>query len=485
MRIVQVASEFLPLASVGNLGEAVHGLSRALAAKGHKIHVFLPGYRHAREHALARAAEKTLELSIEMGDSFERGEIWRFPAGDNITVHLVCRDEYFDRGGVYANASGRVYDDNPARFIFFSKAVAEALLLLNLNADICHCHDWPSALAPLFLRYYEVRRGSSAAAKTVFTVHNAAFQGLFPGRVFGLMNLPSEVFTPDGLEFYGQVNFLKAGLICGDYLTTVSPGHREETLRPEGGRGLEGLLAARAASYTGILHGLDTVEWNPATDKVLPEVFDATQTAGKTACRRALLEKLGVSPDFSGPVFFGRLPFEDEAGQALVPVLRDYPEGNWLLVLGGNVLDANMGEAWEQLLHARPACVVRFPRWSEDLLHLCMAGADFLLITRASQPCGFAQMIAQRFGTLPVAPRVGGLPDTVVDWRRDPVKGTGVLYPHAPQDFSEAWQAALALFAEPRVLAKLRGNAFRQRFEWADTAAAYEGIYDRLLYEGV
>src|SRR5476651_278188 len=280
MKIVHAASEIFPYIKTGGLADAVGALADALANDGHAVSVFLPGYRAAVEHPLARAAERRLSLRVEMGDVFMSGEVRSFSPRENLTVYFICREEFFDRRHAYGTPE-RDYEDNHHRFIFFCKGVVETLRLLELGADIVHAHDWQCGLLPLLLRHAEQRHGVTLATKTVFTVHNIAFQGIFPLRSFYRTNLPAELMGIDGLEFYGQMNMMKGGLLFADRLTTVSPRYAREIQTPEFGCGLDGVVLTRAGDIVGLLNGIDAAVWNPARDGHLPANYTAGHLAGK------------------------------------------------------------------------------------------------------------------------------------------------------------------------------------------------------------
>ncbi len=238
-------------------------LTAALADKGHEVSVFVPGYRRLLEHPDAAKAERKLQLKLEMGDQLMSGDVRVFSPRPRLSIYLICREEFFDRGHPYGNGE-RDYEDNADRFIFFCKGVVESMRLLDLQADIAHGHDWQAALFPLFLREAERRHARTLAVKTIFTIHNIAYQGVFPASTFARTNLPEELNGVDGLEYYGQINFLKGGLLFADRVTTVSPRYAQEIQTAEFGCGLEGVVQTRADDIVGLLNGVDPAVWNPA-----------------------------------------------------------------------------------------------------------------------------------------------------------------------------------------------------------------------------
>src|ERR1043166_9725539 len=269
MKIVHAASELFPYVKTGGLADAVGALCAALADNGHEVSVFLPGHRAALEHKDAAGAVRKLRLKVEMADDFYSGDVRVFSPRKNLKVHLICREEFFDRRALYGNGE-RDYEDNAERFIFFCKAVVETLRLGDLQADVVHCHDWQSALLPVLLRETERRHNVALALKTIFTIHNIAYQGVFPSKVFARTNLPDELFHMDGLEYYSQINLLKGGILFSDRVTTVSPRYAKEIQTAEFGCGLDGVIQTRAEDIVGLLNGVDSAVWNPAVDALIP-----------------------------------------------------------------------------------------------------------------------------------------------------------------------------------------------------------------------
>jgi starch synthase len=352
MKIVHAASELYPYMKTGGLADAVGALVTTFAGNGHQVSAFLPGYRDALSHPAAAGAERKFKLKIEMGDQFVSGDVVAFSPQKNLTIYLICRDEYFDRKRPYGNGE-RDYEDNAERFIFFCKAVVETMRLADLGADIVHGHDWQAALLPLLLREAERRFGVTLAMKTVFTIHNIAYQGLFPAGSFAKTNLPDEMFTMDGLEYYGQVNFLKGGILFADRLTTVSPRYAKEIQSPEFGCGLEGVVQTRVDDLSGILNGIDTAVWNPATDPLIPSRYSAADLSGKLGCRRELLRQSGLDPAYTGPVFGMICRLTEQKGIDLLLANADFFKTRdcRLIVLGAG--DKRMEQQLQKLAAGR------------------------------------------------------------------------------------------------------------------------------------
>ena len=477
MKIVQVASELFPYVKTGGLADAVSALSATLATRGHEVDVFLPGYRAAVDHPLAAGAQRTLGLRIEMGDVFMTGEVRSFSPATNLTVHLVCREEFFDRRSPYGTPE-RDYEDNHHRFIFFCKGVVEAMRFLELKADVVHGHDWQCGLLPLLLRHAEQRYGITLAMKTVFTIHNIAFQGVFPMRSFYRTNLPDELMGIDGVEFYGQMNMMKGGILFADHVTTVSPRYAREIQTSEFGCGLDGVVASRSFDVVGLLNGIDTEVWNPATDTLIPSNYSADNLAGKAMCRADLLKRSGLDPKFSGPVFGMVCRLTEQKGIDLVLANAEFFKTNnaCLIVLGTG--DKKLEAGLREMVAASPGRVAMATRLDEGMSHLIEAGSDFFLMPSRFEPCGLNQMYSQIYGTIPLVTRVGGLADTVADIDQNSEAGNGITFPVSAEGVAVGLARALKLFADKPAFQAARVRGMRKDFCWDKTAHAYEDIYE-------
>jgi starch synthase len=480
LKIVHAASEVYPYMKTGGLADAVGALAGTFADNGHEVSVFLPGYRGALAHPGAAGAERTLRLKVEMGDQYLSGDVLTFSPRRNLKVYFICRDEFFDRGNPYGNGE-RDYEDNADRFTFFCKGVVETMRLADLGADIVHAHDWQAALVPLLIRDAERRFGVTLAMKTIFTIHNIAFQGLFPASFFPRTNLPDELFGMDGLEYYGQVNLLKGGILFSDRITTVSPRYAREIQTPEFGCGLEGVIQTRAEDLSGLLNGVDTAVWNPSTDPMIPARYSAANLAGKRACRGALLTQCGFDPGFAGPIFAMICRLTEQKGVELVIANSDFfIEANCRLVVlgtGNRKLEGDL----RSLASEAPSKVFMCARVDEAMSHLIEAGSDFFLMPSLFEPCGLNQMYSQVYGTVPVVSRVGGLVDTVSDFGEDASGGTGILCEPNAEALEEGLGRALKLFSNRSRYAAVQQRAMARDFSWATAATAYEALYRNSL----
>ena len=471
MKILHIGTEMTPLARTGGLGDVLEALPAALAAHGHEVSVVLPCYRGLR----ARARDTGVKLTVPVGGTAVRAEVWECRAPNGVQVFLVRADGYFDRAGLYGEA-GRDYEDGAARFIFFAKAAVELARRIVPAPDILHVHDWQAALVPVLVRERRL------PFKTVLTIHNLAYQGSFGAGDFGLTNLPGEYFGARGVEFFGRLNLLKGGLLFADALTTVSERYAREILTPEQGSGLDAVMREQAGKLVGILNGADYAIWNPATDALLPERYSAAAPAGKRACREALLAACGLEPEPGGPVLaiVSRLA-EQKGIDLLLPLLdRLLADDVRLVILGEG------DPAYErELFIASKRHAGRFAYrqgMEETLAHLAYAGADAFLVPSHFEPCGLGAMYALKYGTLPIARATGGLYETIRDY--DPVNESGhgfLFYDFTPEALWDAMMRAKRHFADPACWRALMQRAMACDFSWAKAVPGYEGVYRRVL----
>ena len=481
MKIVHATGELYPYVKTGGLADAVGATVEALAGYGHQVAVFLPGYRAVLDSPELTDAERLFSFGVEMGPDLFQGEVRICRPRKNLTLYLVCRDEYFDRRFPYGRPD-RDYEDNAERFIFFSKAVVEALVRLGLKPDVVHCHDWQAALIPVLLRIEERRRAVAIAGKTLLTIHNLAFQGVFPRKTFALTNLPDELLQVDGLEFYGQVNLLKGGILFSDCLTTVSPTYAREILTPKFGCGLEGVLALRADDLVSVLNGIDTSIWNPEKDPHLPASYSASKPEGKRVCRRALLRASGFDESFEGPVFGLICRFTEQKGVHLIPETADFFQGDRarLVILGSGAPEYE--DIIRELVELRPEAVHASFLQDESLSHLIEAGSDFFLMPSIFEPCGLNQMYSQHYGTVPVVSRVGGLADTVVDLDDPSGLGTGIYFePDSAEALLAALERAQTLYRDSKRMRATMLRGMKTDFSWNTAVRRYESLYREIL----
>ena len=483
MRVLEVASEAVPFAKTGGLADVAGALPEALARLGCEVTLVLPAYREAVSRGLP-IEPVGLEFEVPLGTRRPLARILRCRLpGSAVTIFLVANDEFFDRQALYGGAED--YPDNAQRFIFFSRAAIELACRQAAPFDIIHCHDWQTGLVPAYQKTLYRASPAVAAARTVTTIHNMAYQGLFWHWDMLLTGLDWRYFNWQQMEFHQQLNLLKTGLVFGDALTTVSPTYAREIQQAPGGRGLEGLLAARSAALTGIVNGIDTATWNPATDPLIPRPFGPHDVAdGKYAARVALAARLGRAAPDARPLvaFVGRLA--EQKGVDLVVELFGRMAGTGrahFLALGTG--DPAAEEALRRVAAAFPGTVDVVIGFDEGLAHLVQAAADMVIVPSRFEPCGLTQLYAQRYGAIPIVRATGGLVDTVVDATPEAVRegrATGFVFgPCEAGALVHAVDRGLEAYADRDRWLDLVRQAMRQDWSWEASAREYLRVFER------
>ena len=484
MRVLQVAAEAAPLLKTGGLADVMGALPAALVQQGADARVLLPGFASVLDALVG--ARNVESLTAPWGGASSRLLTGRIDALGGIQAYVVQNDAMYRRvGGPYANAQAQPWPDNHRRFALLSFAAVR----LAAGADaawqpqLLHGHDWHAGLMPTYLRHdaQAVRDG----VRSVFTIHNRAYQGLFDAAWFAELGLPAAAWSIDGVEFHGKVSFMKAALQHADAVTTVSPRYAEEVLGEAQGAGLNGVLAARADGVHGILNGVDGAIWNPATDVHLAKPFSAEQPVGKAACKAALQLALGLDIDAKALLFGVVSRLTEQKGlhlvQALVPEML--ARGGQLVVLGSG--DASMEQAFAALAQAHPGRIAFRIGFDEPLAHRIYAGIDVVMVPSRFEPCGLTQLYGLAYGALPLVHRVGGLADTVVDVSLENLhdgSATGfVFHEFTPDAARHALRRAFALRDRPAWWRRVRATAMQQRFGWDVAAREYMALYRRLL----
>jgi starch synthase len=475
MKILLAASEMAPFARTGGLGDVLEALPSALAKRGHEVTMALPCYRGLRDDPQLGAIATGVTIPIQIGDRQHSAEILQATAPNGTQVFLIRRDEYFDRDGLYG-ADGHDFGDNAERFIWFSKAIVELARRLAPLPEIVHVHDWQTALVPVLIKDRRL------PFRSVLTIHNLAYQGSFWGFDFGLTNLHSSYFGPSGVEFYGNLNLLKGGVLFADQVMTVSERYAREIQTPEYGCGLDAVMREHAHKLSGVLNGADYGIWNPATDSHLPRPYSPTDLTGKLDSREALLAKCELAPAPRGPVFgiVSRLA-EQKGLDLLLPLLDRLLSDDVRLVILG---EGDLGYERELLVaskrhHERFAYHQSTP---DSLAHLIQAGADVTLIPSHFEPCGLTAMYALKYGTLPIARATGGLFQMIQDY--DPTRESGngfVFYDYTPEALWDSIVRAKGHFANRVQWEELMRRAMACDFSWERAAEKYEIIHRRAL----
>ena len=479
MRALYVSSEIYPLAKTGGLADVGAALPKALAALGVEIRLLLPGYPKAIESAANKRVER--EFADFMGAGPMRLISARTP-DTALPIWLVdCPSLFLRSGGPYQDEDGRDWPDNAKRFAVFNHVAAQLSLglLANWRADIVHANDWHSGLIAAILA-----RGAGQRPATVLTLHNLAFQGLFPADIYPQLGLPGDGLMPEGLEFYGKISFLKAGIAYSDRLTTVSPTYAREILTAEYGFGLEGLLQRRAKDLVGIRNGADYRIWDPAIDPHLPAKFNSQNIAGKRVCKTALQMELGleVDPAAALVVLVSRITEQKMADVVVEALPRIVENGAQCAMVGDGhrVLE----RLFELAANQHPGRIAVRIGYEEPLAHRVLAGGDILLHPARFEPCGLTQLYAMRYGTLPLVRNTGGLRDTVVDATDRSVRqdtATGFAFENVNSaDMLHCIERALALYSQPLAWRKVQRQAMAQDFGWSESAQRYLALYHEI-----
>ncbi len=482
-RVLQLSAELFPLLKTGGLADVAAALPAALAAAGLEPRLLVPGFPVIRQ-ALSQAS-RVGPVALPWGDGAATLLRGRLP-GFELPIYVLDAPGLFDRpGSPYANEVGEAYADNHRRFALLGVAAARLAEGLDpgWQPDIVHAHDWHAGLACAHVAASRSRRLTQA--RSVFTVHNLAYQGVFAADHFRDLGLPAAYFAVEGLEFYGQVSFMKAGLHFADAITTVSPTYAREIQTPEQGFGLDGLLRHRAGVLHGILNGVDYDIWSPARDPVLARPYDAHDAAGKAACKAALQRECGLQERPGAPLFGIVSRLTEQKGLPLV--LQGLPG---LLEAGGQLVVLGSGDAWLEAefsaAEARhPGQVVRRTGMDERLAHHIYAGSDVMLVPSRFEPCGLTQLYGLRYGALPLVHGVGGLADTVVDATLEDLAAdtaTGFVFnAFTAEAYGRALRRVFALWSQPACWARVRAAAMRQRFGWQASAQRYVEVYARAM----
>lgn len=476
-----VASEARPFATSGGLSEVMAALPHALGKLGHRVTIILPKYRQV---ALGSGQTAEVETTLALGAAATHEvTYYRQPVSDRVAAVFVDVPELFDRDGLYGSAGGD-YVDNGLRFALFSRAALEYLRLRGERASVIHAHDWQSGLVPAYQKMLFSSDPVVGGVGVVFTIHNLAFQGLFPTATIAQVGLPGEVLHVQAMEFWGQVSYLKAGINFSERITTVSPGYAREIMTPAFGCGFDGVLGRRAGDFSGILNGIDRSRWDPAADPYLPAPYTADDLAGKAAAKRALLEQAGLERSakaFARPLIGMVSRLTDQKGFDLIAAAADRLmalDAAWVLLGSG---EWRYEEMWRSLAARHPDRVATVIGYDERLEHLIQAGADALLMPSRFEPCGLNQLNSQRYGTLPIVRATGGLDDTVVDAGPAGRRSTGFKFVEYTADgLVGAVVRALAAFATPKRWHRMQANAMRQDYSWDISAREYVKVYSAL-----
>jgi starch synthase len=488
LSILFVSSEVHPFAKTGGLADVSSALPQVIRELGHDIRIIMPKYATVSDRKFKIHDIKRLtDMPINLGEKTVLGSVkssFLTNIKTKVQVYFLSNEDLYCRSDLYVDPkTKKSWPDNDDRFIFFARGVIQTLILLGWKPDIIHLNDWQSALIAALIRTEYAKEPLFKNTKIIFTVHNAAFQGIFPGSSFEKTGLPGKLFKADGLEFHGDMNMMKAGVLYSDMITTVSPTYAKEIRSSEEyGNGLEGLFKKKARKTVGILNGMDTDVWNPKTDPLIPANYSASELDGKTENKKALCEKVGLKFEEGTPLIGIVSRLADQKGFDLIDEQLDslMKENLQLVVLGsGEKHYEDMLKKAAKKYKKKIAVHIGF---DEELAHLIEAGSDMFLMPSKYEPCGLNQMYSLRYGTLPIVRSTGGLADTVIDLDAKPKSGTGFVFEkYTGKQMIAAVKRALKAYGDRELWQAAQKRAMQNDYSWGTSARRYIDLYKQLL----
>jgi len=477
-----IGSEALPFSKTGGLADVLGALPPAISRLGWDVVLFTPRYRGST------AGEFREHFWLAVGGYHAEVSLYEAPLGDGARAMLVDAPGMFDRDFFYGHGNDD-YPDNPRRFAVLVRAALEWALRQPQGPDIIHAHDWQAGLAPVYLRSMYGLNPTIGNARTVFTIHNLAYQGRFDAAWMPHLDLPWSLYTPQQLEFYGTLCFMKGAVVQSDYITTVSPTYAREIQTPEGGVGFDGVLRSRSDSLVGILNGIDTAQWNPAADPFLPQKYGAMNLSGKRAAKTAVLAEYGLPTDDAAmerPLIGLISRMVDQKGFDLIARLSGFlPDLDATFVVLGTG-EPRYQDMWRSLASQYPHKIGARIGFNEGLAHLIEGGADMFLMPSLFEPCGLNQMYSLRYGTVPIVRRVGGLADTVQDYWPGRFDGTGFVFDaYSEWALLDTIRRAIWVYRDNKnAWRALQVNGMGQDLSWDRSAREYVKIYENAISRG-
>lgn len=487
MKILLVSSEVVPFAKTGGLADVAGALPAAIAALGHDVRIAMPLYRGIDK---ARFGLRPIlrEVDVHFPHATVRGYVQRADLpSTSIPAYFIQQEGYFDRPQLYGE-NGQDYPDNPERFAFFSMAVLWMLKGLDWQPDLIHCNDWQTALIPTYLLHHaEISKDPFyKPLRTLYTIHNLAYQCGVGSDWLSRLALPESLFHPEGMEFYGKINFMKAGILYSDHVSTVSRQYAREIRTPEYGCGLDGVLSSRAAHLTGILNGIDYSVWNPEVDALIPAQYSAVNLKGKEKCKAALQKRFDLPLKPATPIIGMISRLADQKGFDLVAeVLDDLMKLDLQLVILGTG-EPNYHDLLKKVVENYPKRIGVLLGFDNQLAHWIEAGADMFLMPSRYEPCGLNQLYSLKYGTIPIVRKTGGLADSIANATPSSIKsrtGNGFVFEeYSGKRMLDAVTRAVKLYkANPRAWAALVQNAMSCDFSWNNSAREYQKLYKKIL----
>lgn len=483
LKILMISSEMVPFAKTGGLADVVGVLPAELKKKGHDVRVVIPLYSSIdREKYKIELFQQT--MCVWMGNSEEWCAIYKATAKDGVTVYFIDNTRYFEREGLYHDDLMNDYQDNPCRFGFLSRAALQLCIDRGFKPDVVHVHDWQAALAPAYLKTWHWDHPMLSETASVLTIHNAAYQGVYPKSHYEYLGLGWNNFHADAFESFDRINFLKGGIYFADLVNTVSPGYAREISRPHAMFGLAPYLSNRGENFYGILNGVDYSEWSPENDPLIPSTYSTKDLSGKKECKRALQEKFGLEVNDKIPLFGAVGRFVEQKGyHLLAPAIEQMlqtMEAQFIILGSGR---PDLQDFFGALPSRYPGKAASWIGYNVGLSHEIEAGCDFFLMPSLYEPCGLNQLYSLKYGTLPLVRATGGLDDTVVNYNEVTGEGTGFKFEAATVEalYNTIGWAVSTWYDRPRHIGTLRMQAMQQDYSWDKSTAEYEQAYKKAI----
>jgi starch synthase len=478
LKVLLVASEARPYAVTGGLADVVSALAKTLYKLNYDVRLAMPYYNQIQKAAGFPADVYRKALPVSFGNNSLAADVLTAKHPGGFPVYFIRQDKFYDRSNLYGTPEGD-FPDNGDRFLYFAKSIFPLCESLKFKPDIIHCHDWQTALVPIYLKHVYRKKDFFQNTASVLTIHNLAYQGIFPEEIFRSMELPSELNSVKGLEFWGKINFLKGGIYSADTLNTVSPTYREEILHKEHGCGLEGVLWERKEDLYGILNGADYEEWSPENDKFIPSNYTEKNLKNKAICKKALLEKFGIKSGQQNQPVFGMVARMSE--QKGMDIIAKAIQG--LIAQKAIFLILGCGE--EKYQDLMRSLAKKFPGkiglkigFDNSLAHLMKAGCDIFLIPSRYEPCGLNQFYCMKYGSVPVATATGGLQDSIEEYDPKKRRGTGFKFEnYSPEEFLKTTEKAIKVYTDQDAWLHLQKNCMEQDFSWNEAIKKYIELY--------
>lgn len=462
------------------MGDVVSALPQALIDLGVHSTLIIPRYSLIPErYPQERIANR---VPVPIGDRYKHADLYRTFI-HQLPVYLVDQPDYYAREAIYKTDSGD-YPDNAERFIFFARSVVEMLPFLPEKPSVIHCNDWQTGLVPLYLKLFRTGHAAYEHVRSLFTVHNLAYQGLFWRFDMHLTGLPWEYFTPEGIEFYGDLNLLKAGLLYADAVNTVSPRYCREIQTTEYGCGLEGVLQSLQHKLYGILNGADYCRWSPVKNRMITREYSLDDVSGKSACKESLLAETSLDATLQDPVLAMITPLYSRKGLDLLEVCLSELILRGVKIILQGIGDRNYVNTFKKLAETNSSAFSFIHNLDQTVSQRIISGSDMLLKPSRFEPCGLNQLYAMRFGTIPIVHRTGGLDDTVFDGDPDrPGQQTGFKFDgYTMESLLGAVDRALEVYSQPPIWMSIMKSAMEQDFSWKRSAEHYLNLYRRLSH---